>query len=321
LTALLSSQEEREDAIDTHYQAARKEGRLLPNVFRYGYLYVPNEGDSNYIRTVKIGNISAKIELREVLARVRGGALVKAVFLDTMKLTGGNTVMLQFLNESSANEYVAYATVHPISFGGDDKVADIGIIETPTYPNFHTIRSMRDLGQTRCLAVSRFPKNQSISRLERDIACYNQLRAESLIEIYLDEQDTLHMEFSSTSAAGSAFAILKSWQPYKRLEVFFERDECAGPVEELELPSRPRPPMIPRNRYDPAITPQVEYLMQDHVPGIQRKRLAALTNQPVTIPSFSGKRIKSGTNWADEVNDEAKDNEVGNLKFPDTVQE
>jgi len=280
-------------------------------VFRYGYLYAPGDGDVNCLRTVRIGNISAETELRDVLARVRGGQIVKAILLNTLKLTGGNTVLIEFLNQSSANEYASYTAIHPISFGNNDRLADISVVGTPTYPSFSTLRSMRDLGYTRFLGIGRFPKDHSIPRLERDISCCNQLRAESLIEIYLDEEDTLHMEFNSINAAGSAYGILTSWQPYKRLGIFFERDQCARPIEELELPARPRPPIIPRARYDPAVTPPAVHLIPDQVPGLQRKRLAALTNQAVTIPSFSGKQIKSDTNWADEVNDEIKDQVAG----------
>lgn len=300
-----SSREERDDAIDIHRRATNLE-RSLPDLFRYGYQYVPGDRDTNYLRTVRIGNIPAEVELRDILARVRGGAILKAVLVNTVKLTGGNTVLVQFLNASSADEYVSYTTVHPISFGDDKQVADIDLVVSPTYPCFHIAHSVRHLEQSRVLAIHHFPKDVSISRLERDISGCNQYRAEALIEIYLDEEGTLHMEFSSVSAAGCAYGILIARHAYKWLFPFFEKDPCVGPVEELELPVRPRPPLIPRSRYDPACTPPAAHLLQDQVIGIQRKRLAALTNQAVTIPSFSGRQIISDTNWADEVNDEVE---------------
>lgn len=235
---------------------------------------------------------------------------MKAVLLDTMKLTGGMTCLVQFLKEASADDYLSYTAAHPISFGGDNKVASISLIETPTYPNYSTFHSMRELLQTRFIAINEFPKHISISKLERDIACNNKLRADSLIEIYLDDEGTLHLEFSSVQAAGSSYGILSGWHIYKHLEVYFERDSCTGPVEELELPVRPRHSMTPRIRYEPPMTPASTVPVQQPVVPAQRQPLAALVNQTVAIPTFSGKRIKSTNNWADEVNDEVDDDVV-----------
>lgn len=331
---LWTSPEERNDAIRNHQSGMdRASNKAFVEFFRHGIAYVPSETDSNYLRTAHIGNLPKDIELRDVLARVRGGQIISAVLLNTVSITGTMSAMVQFVHEADAEEYVTYTSEHPISFPstsgpstaaseeGLGMKAEIAIIHIPTYPLAISARvRIHEHGQTRCLALSNFPENYSLRSLERNLACGNGHRAVSLIEFWLDEEQTLHLEFSSVGAAGSAYGILTNWQIYRGLQVAFERDPCAGALEEL-LEVKPRPPVLPRSfstaparDFDSSFEDE-GYAMStaerkdpgsaDHLLATQGKRLAALSNQKVQIPSFSGGGIKSSS-WADEVNEEAE---------------
>jgi hypothetical protein len=331
---LWTSPEERNDAIRSHQSGMdRASNKAFVEFFRHGIAYVPSETDSNYLRTVHIGNLPKDIELRKVLARIRGGQIISAVLLNTVSITGSMSAMVQFVHEADAEEYVTYTSEHPISFPptcdsstktsgeGMGMKAEITLIQTPTYPLAIPARvRIHEHGQTRCLVLPGFPENYSIRSLERNLACGNGHRATSLIEFWLDEEQTLHLEFSSVGAAGSAYGILTNWQIYRGLQVAFERDPCAGALEEL-LEVKPRTPMLPRSLYiaparDSASSFEDEGYATStperkgpgsaaHLLATQTKRLAALSNQKVQIPSFSGWGIKS-SNWADEVNEEAE---------------
>ena len=127
------------------------------------------------------------------------------------------------------------------------------------------------------------------------------------MEMWIDESGTLHLQFSDVSWAGAAYGILTHHSSYRGLDVLFSDDPCSGPVDELSLPIPPRPPMLPPNwaalQKRAASTADEEEDAVKEVEGIQRKRLAALSNQKVEIPSFSGNGI-TGESWADEVIDE-----------------
>jgi hypothetical protein len=320
-----SSEEERERVIKAHQCDTGRDGIRYPDLFRYGIQYVP-EDDENYIRTVSISNLPSAITLREVLTRVRGGNVANAILMDTQKLMGGTmSALVTFVEDYDAHSFAEYAAQHPITFGDEDEgqTAKVTLIPTPTFPPSQGMKKRMAHGRndTRCIAILNVPEHLSLSKLQYDIACQYNLRAESLLEIYLDQDNTLHLEFSSMSLAGSAFGILSGWQAYQGLNIISDPDPCAGPLEELALPVPPRPPMLPRGRspsppYDliDSLNSSSDSSNQRHVhfTGVggdmiqqQRKRLAALTNHKIEIPSFSGSGIKSSS-WADEVIDETE---------------
>jgi hypothetical protein len=304
---------DRDGAIEAHRDQCRgKFDNRFPDFFRYGIRYTPGETDSNFQRTVQISNLPHDTELREILARVRGGEIMSAILLDTKKLLGGMSARIEFVNEGAAEEYVLYAEMYPISFGDPPQRATVTLVPTPTWPVRLPTRNKVNLGQTRCLRIPNFPTHFSLQGLERELTRGNGYRAAALVEIYLDETMTLHLEFSNVDAAGSAFGILTSFREFRGLEVGWEKDPCAGQLEDLREEPKPRPPMLPRN-FDAVKRRESDGIEETgsdidvvrSVEGIQRKRLAALSNQKVEIPSFSGTRIQSSS-WADEVIEEAE---------------
>jgi hypothetical protein len=292
-----------EEVIQEHRRQAGRDGIRFPGVFKYGIQYVPEEEDENYLRTVILNHLPEKIELRDVLARVRGGVVESAFLTDTRYLLGGKSALVVFAEDYDAKAFVDYASTHSIAFGSteQEQAVSIALIPTPTYPFLAgKIRRMRnDKRETRVLCIRNFPAEIPLNRVEYDISCGNRLRSENLVEMWSDQDKSLHLEFASIQLASSAFAILTNWHCYRvfALEIAFEADPCAGPLEELELPVPPRKPIHPRNQSRP-----LSHTIMEDSGFVERERkiIAALSNQIVDIPTFSGAGLKSSS-WADEV--------------------
>lgn len=280
--------------------------------FRYGIHYVPSETDSNYMRRIIISNLPMDVELGEVLARVRGGEVVSASLLDTEKLTGSITAMVEFLHEDSAEEYVTYTQDHPIHFGFPEQKADIVVINTPTWPlTTGSHKTLLERKQTRCLAIPSFSICLFVTTLVQNIAGNSSIRFPALVDIYNDEDGTLYLEFSSMSAANTAYNIITRWQIPRGRNVHFITDSCSGSMDELTSPLPPRRP-VPVNRQlhrpsQKSSSSELRCSDSEVVREVEeRKPIAALTAQKVIIPSFACPNLGSFS-WADEVNDESEE--------------
>ncbi|KAG9248341.1 hypothetical protein BJ878DRAFT_538478 [Calycina marina] len=285
------SNQEREDAIHLHRRSAPgKEARMLPEVFRYGVFYEPEDHDTNFMRTVVISNISAGTKLGEVLARVHGGAIVKSLMGNTMTLREGMTVLIQFADEVAADDYVSYTASRPLAFGPLQTHVNLRKLDLPTYPSFALTRSMKQHGQTRCLVIKQFPEDQAVAKLKPLVASGNQHRYENLLNIHF-EGDNLHLEFSSVGAAGSIFGLLSNRPPYRYLEIGFEQDPCDVPVEDFENAQIQHSP-VSADRY--------------HGAEFGSASTSSSMGEHVNIPSLNGSGTKSEVRWADEVSESEK---------------
>ncbi|KAF4627546.1 hypothetical protein G7Y89_g10605 [Cudoniella acicularis] len=320
--AIWDDREEKQKVIDLQGRFAGRQDLRFPDFFKHGIVHVPSEGETNCFRTVVIGNLPANVELRDVLQRVRGGEIVSAILVSTESITGSKSALVQFVNGAAAEGYAAFASKHPIFFGKDEEKveAEITLINTPTYPLTNGQKNLLfNHKQTRCLRISSFPTSLSLAGLQRSLAGVCALRASSFVEMYFDFERTLHLEFSSLMAASVARGILGSYFLYRALNVGRDPDPCAGALEELLDEVHGRRPLFPKGGFvdgteerhfaerDDELSSDSEY-EEEITP---RKRLAALENQKVEIPSFSGKGIASSS-WADEVN--------GELDYPPAPQ-
>lgn len=290
----------------------------VPGFFRYGIQYVPSETDSNYLRRIMISNLPKDIELRDVLARVRGGEVVCATLLDTEKLTGGLTAMIQFLHQVSAEEYLSYTKDHPLSFDSSNKKAEVTLLKTPTWPlttGYYPLILQRR--QTRCLAIPLFSKEFSIADLKLRISRHCATCNAEVLDIYTDEQETLHLEFSSMVAAHLAYINLTKCQMYSDLKPIFTHDPCAGGVEELASPYKIAALRRNIELSQTSITSSDSSCVHSKSEIKQRNQPTALPRQTITIPSFSGLNITTSS-WADEVIEEAENEAAGTFIREDT---
>lgn len=203
--------------------------------FRYGVQYSPSEGDTKYMRRVVISNLPKDIILKDVLAQVRGGIIVNATLLDTQKLTGGMTVAIQFLHESSARNYLAFTKTDPIQFGACGQTAKVELVKSPTWPLTTGLYPLiLSQGQTRCLTIPSFPKEFSVGALETHVTGKNASRLSTLVNTTIDEDGALHLEFSGMAEAHFAYGVLTHWQVYSELRPVFSPDPCARNMDEPE---------------------------------------------------------------------------------------
>jgi hypothetical protein len=203
--------------------------------FRYGVHYSPPKEDSNYMRRLMISNLPKDIHLKDVLAQVRGGVIVNATLLNTQKLTGGMTVAIQFLHESSARNYLAFTKTEPIQFGSCGQKAEVELVKSPTWPLTTGLYPLiLSQGQTRCLTIPSFPKEFSVGALETHVTGKNASRLSTLVNTTIDEDGALHLEFSGMAEAHFAYGILSHWQVYSELRPVFSPDPCARNIDEPE---------------------------------------------------------------------------------------
>ncbi|KAM3079238.1 hypothetical protein ACMFMF_004162 [Clarireedia jacksonii] len=341
-SAIWSSPQERFEEIQEQWSMTQGQGRgdpRMPEYFKYGIRFVPAASESeNVFRTVRIGNLPRDVELREVVARVRGGRLYSVALLDTVKLEGSMTALVVFVEQADAEAYVDYAGGNGVMFscGVDKEVEDgkvdegvkasVTLIPTPTFPlSEFQRRNIFQENRTRMLSVRHFPKTASLRRLESDIAKTGRLG--SLCEWYMDGDDTLWLEFAGIESAGVVFGLLRGRYEYRDLEVRFERDACEGKIEELRQPIKRKRPMFPRQELkegrlrneSEGLEVEVEVEVVGSTLMVQRRRLAASRDQQVGIPRCVGDGLK-GSSWADEANDDAvkmvdEDDERGRYNF------
>ncbi|KAK6613801.1 hypothetical protein H4I96_00122 [Botrytis cinerea] len=305
-TTVWTTPQQRDGEIMTHMGDCDPKNRSIPDYFRYGILYVPGYEDHDILRSVHIGGIPEDMDLRDVLARVRGGRIYSAVLLNTMKLTGSKSALVTFINQEDAKAYVEYANAHPITLRATDSDAKnvakaiVTLIHTP-----HTLSLQENLRRSLSSTVLASSRNE--------------FRANSLLEWYIDDEGTLRMEFSSMDEARSAFGLLTKSSGYREFGLFlqFEKDNCEGDLQELEREPEKRRPMFPQTELGVRIDrrgSEVEGMgdgskvdgVVDSVLVVQRKRLAALQRQHDLIPSLRGSALKAGS-WADEVEEELGD--------------
>ncbi|KAG9236272.1 hypothetical protein BJ875DRAFT_372499, partial [Amylocarpus encephaloides] len=249
-----NSLEDRSDAFEAHRWFAGRDDRKYPEIFKHGYIFIPGKEDKNYHRAIVISNLPAEIQLRDVLAKVRGGEIMSAVLADTHFVTGSMSVIVQFVQEAAAQEYVTFVNANAdcLSFdcNGEAKAAEVTLLSTPSYPiHLAQLKATTDNKHTRCISIHNVPSGFSVPALERDLSCGNGHRASNLVEMYFDKHRILYLEFASIIIASSAFGILKRWQEYEVLEVRFEPDPCAEALEKLRLDAEPKKPLFPKGGF------------------------------------------------------------------------
>lgn len=148
--SVFDDQEEEADAL--HYPNNLLSRVPLSNrlVFQYGLRYIPTTTETNIYRTVRIEQLPANITLNHVLPAVSGEIYSSRLF-DTMAITGHNTVVVVFLLESDARNFVETAK-KGLHVGST--LAKVTLMNTPTYPMPAEMDRLVNNGYSRCLVVS-----------------------------------------------------------------------------------------------------------------------------------------------------------------------
>ena len=230
-STLFEINDERTNALYHHELTAGFHSRT-PGFLKYGLRFAPSNNQDNIYRTITISGIPKDVSLHTILETVRGGAVVEAKLLDTLKMTCFNTARIIFLYENSAFVFEELTKKQPITFGGI--VAKVAIVPTPTWPiRPELLEAILNHRHSRCLAIRNFPCSISPSRLRRDIEPSKELNLDHLLHTEMREDGTVWLEFSSIDWAGSAYAILSSTRDYHSCKTFFTADPCCLPVNTL----------------------------------------------------------------------------------------
>ena len=231
ISKTFKSREECEIAASVNRRNGSRDESKYPDFFRYGIRFSPLDSEHDVYRTIIISNISPGITVGTILNHVRGGIVINATLLDTVKITGKKSALITFLHEHAAMAFEDHANKYPVIIGGVP--AQIKVISTPTYPMRITLRkAIFDHRQTRCLEVYNFPEQISAQRLRNDLA----ICMETNITYMQKRKDVLKLEFSSIAYAGLAFDILSGDGgdgTYQCCTPYFVPDPCAQALETI----------------------------------------------------------------------------------------
>jgi hypothetical protein len=238
------SQEQHQGTQGVNIAGSRGAGNIqFPAFLLYGLRYEPTETDSNFIRAIHIENLPDIVTLREVLARVRGGEVSRAILMNTKAILGHMSARIEFVDERAAHDFARWTRSHPLMFAGHEgkeKKARVVLIDTPLYPPIPPCVVQRPVSTSRCICVCRVPNGLSIAVLAEGIARWCKLRGmyHPLLEQWFDEEGDLHLEFSSRDVASIVVGMLGSSWGYRHLclSISYESDPCAGPLNELLRP-------------------------------------------------------------------------------------
>ncbi|RDW64739.1 hypothetical protein BP6252_10390 [Coleophoma cylindrospora] len=189
---------EDEDDMTTsfHRRIVHRSNSPIPDVVKFGINYEPNSVETNNFRGILITNIPKEIKLRDVLFKVRGGEILKAVMVDTQFLRNDagmpfNSVLVTFLKQRNAEAYVEFARANPVCFSSTSEhgkvnswSAVVKLIDTPTYPSTSAVTNILRLGQSRHITISNIPPEFNLEGLLYDLSARNSRRQETILDMY-----------------------------------------------------------------------------------------------------------------------------------------
>ena len=228
-----SSEERRHQTALHHKRSVGPLEYYYPDFFKYGIRFEPEKHERDIYRTILISELPANTTLRQLLSRVRGGVIIDAKLLDTMKIVGAKSALVTFLHEHAALNYEEYAKTHGIII--NNSLIKIAALPTPTFPMRPGLRTAaKDHQHTRCLEVHSFPRGRiSELKLRADLRLCPEMREDRVVHVNLRKDGILELHFSSINYAGRGFAMLNSFKLYSGCKARFVKDPCAQPVETL----------------------------------------------------------------------------------------
>lgn len=229
---VFNSDRERSTAQAINERSAGFSDLRCPDIFKHGVRYDPDESRRDVYRTVVVSGIPAGVEMDTVLSQVRGGPVIEATLMDTIKMTGKNSALIVFLHEHSAMAYEDYAKKNPIVLGGLQ--ARVDVLSTPTWPiRIHLRKAMYDHQHTRCLEVRNFPRDITPTKLRNDLRVCEELKSHRIVVMKMRKDRILELQFSSIDSAGHVYGMLTSFKAYRECSVCFVADPCAQSVDTL----------------------------------------------------------------------------------------
>ncbi|KAI1336967.1 hypothetical protein F5Y15DRAFT_392839 [Xylariaceae sp. FL0016] len=235
-----------------------------------------------------IYNIPKDTQLREIMARVKGGAVVSAGML-------GGHAYVWFFWWRYAREFVEFVKNQGITglHGPNSKVA---LIDSPSYPVPKYLTSDVMRGFTRCLVFHNCEANKAYSVLDTVQRVYKGV-PDLFEDAWLSKTNSrlfiLFRKLDYASRIFKWFKAAKIGMPATiRGQVQFAQDPCAGPLQQLRGPFRlargEQPSIIDqwKRMREARDTPPKQTLCTS-LDGAQWDKVMSCTpnNQPQTLPS------------------------------------
>ena len=216
---------ERKAMVLVHRRNAGPVELNYPDIFKYGIRLSEGSNQLDKYRTVTLGYLPEDLTMTALLECVRGGAVLDAKLLDTMKITGHQTALITFIREASALDFITQTRKRPLYFHG--MPATVTLLKTPTWPISARLRnSIFNLGHTRCLEVYNLPRHVAPSVLERDLPVCSVMSTHRIEHKHIEKDGVLKLRFNSVKYAGQAFGLLTTFRKYSQCRVKFVPDPC-----------------------------------------------------------------------------------------------
>ena len=246
-------------SISTEISIAPKAERYhtSPYVFKYPCYYmaplsIPKD---ELLRTVIISGIPTETKLENVMDRVRGGLVVSCTLLNTIPITGTNTVMIAFFRGESAKKYVEFANQHAdeiFNFGtAEEPKIIVSLVQSPTTYLTDIHIGIMQQQWSRHLVLNGIPETMSLAMIRSKIGSAECTAArDGVLSMWrkpdhgsarlcnTDEHggtDCVHILFSSIVAGHRAFSRIMADDRtvLGKCQSWCEPDPCDAPVEEL----------------------------------------------------------------------------------------
>ena len=215
----------------------RKNGGLndlnYPDLFKYGVRFMPPDSQRDTYRTIIISNLSPDIHLSTLLDYIRGGLVIDAKLLDTVKITGGKSALITFLHEYAAIAFEEYAEKYPVMI--NSVVAKVLVVPTPTWPVRCRLRkAIFDHHSTRCLKVFNFPESIPAPKFRTDLNTHLGTSIDPITYMQERNDGLVDLHFSSIDWACKAYGMLVSWKVYRDCTPSYSADPCTRFLEPAE---------------------------------------------------------------------------------------
>ncbi|EEH19699.2 hypothetical protein PABG_01958 [Paracoccidioides brasiliensis Pb03] len=185
-------------------------------------------------RTILLKGLSEKTTHRDIVAAVRGGALVD-VFLRPRE----RQASISFAEGKSAQEFLSYAKRQDLYILG--KLIDISWSERQFYLPGHVAGKLAN-GASRNLVIRSVHPNLTEARIRGDLEHIHNL---IVIDITF-ERGNAYISTNSVHNALFARTCMMSRLAYKGMKIEYYPDECAGPLPKVQyVPKKvaPAPPV------------------------------------------------------------------------------
>lgn len=194
--------------------------------------FMPSGHSQGYRRTIIVTGLSQDVTLKALAWKVCGGLVVSMKLLDTTKLLGSNSALIQFFEENSALDFVQHCKRVPLMLG--DKQIEVKTIDTPTAPvPAPTYYNIIDYYATRCITIDMCPAHLSMNHIRMKLSPHEHTDMSGILEMFEDGAGIIYIAFDSIDAASSARARLNTYSTFRPARAEFKSDPCAVPCSSL----------------------------------------------------------------------------------------